>query len=278
MKIKLGSGLIPQNLLIILLIIIIIFIPSFTARFILGLPFLLFFPGYSLILALFPKRDQIGGIERVALSFGLSIVIVPVIGLILSYTPLGITLESTLYSITGFLLLTSFIAWLRLIRLDKLERFSVEFHPESRFLGEGKWNRALSFILITLILAAVSFLGYILVMPEVGEEFTEFYVLGLEGEAAGYPSGISAGDEASVILGIMNHENEVLNYRVEIIINAIVYNEAGLINLEDDEKWEDIITFTLDSIGENQKVEFLLFRYDNPEVYRSLYLLIDVVN
>ena len=127
MRIKLGSGLIPQNLLVILLIIIVVLAPSIVVRIIFGLPFVLFFPGYSLILALFPKKDRIGNIERVALSFGLSIAVVPLIGLILNYTPWGITLYSTLYSVAGFIFAMSLVAWLRLRGLYDSERFSIEF-------------------------------------------------------------------------------------------------------------------------------------------------------
>jgi len=50
-------------------------------RIILGLPLVLFLPGYSLIATLFPRKDDLDGIERVALSFGLSIAIVPLLGL-----------------------------------------------------------------------------------------------------------------------------------------------------------------------------------------------------
>ena len=72
----------------------------------LGLPFVIFFPGYTLLSALFPKRDDLSGIERVALSFGLSIAVVPLIGLILNYTPWGIKLYPILTSITLFIRLT----------------------------------------------------------------------------------------------------------------------------------------------------------------------------
>ena len=276
MRVKLGSGLIPQNLLIILLIIIIIFIPSLVTRIVLGLPFLLFFPGYSLILALFPKKDQIGNIERVALSFGLSIVIVPLIGLILNYTPLGITLESTLYSVTGFIFVVSFIAWLRLRRPDDFERFSIEFQVRLPSWGESRWDKALSVILIIFILAAVGVLGYVLATPKAGEKFTEFYVLGLEGQAADYPTEISVGDEASVILGIVNHESETLNYRIETVVDGTIYNEVRPLTLNNDEKWEDIVTFSANKPGNNQKVEFLLFKDNQNEVYRSLHLWVDV--
>ena len=46
----------------------------------LGLLMVLFVPGYALIAALFPRKDDLDGIERLALSFGLSIAVVPLIG------------------------------------------------------------------------------------------------------------------------------------------------------------------------------------------------------
>ena len=47
-------------------------------RIILGLPLVLFLPGYALIATLFPRKDDFDGIERIALSFGLSIAISPI--------------------------------------------------------------------------------------------------------------------------------------------------------------------------------------------------------
>ena len=60
-----------------------------TLQDVLSLPFLLFIPGYTLIFVLFPSRKTDRGIdfiERIALSFGMSIV-VALIGLGLNYTP-----------------------------------------------------------------------------------------------------------------------------------------------------------------------------------------------
>ena len=48
---------------------------------------MLFLPGYALIATLFPRKDDLDGIERIALSFGLSIAITPLLGLALNYTP-----------------------------------------------------------------------------------------------------------------------------------------------------------------------------------------------
>ena len=69
-----------------------------------------------------------GGVERIALSFGMSIAVVPLLGLILSYTPWGIRLESILCSVASFVFITSIVAHFRRNRLPREERFGAEFH------------------------------------------------------------------------------------------------------------------------------------------------------
>ena len=71
-------------------------------RIILGLPLVLFLPGYALIAALFIRKDDLDGIERIALSFGLSIAITPLLGLALNYTPFGIRLMPNLIVLSVF--------------------------------------------------------------------------------------------------------------------------------------------------------------------------------
>lgn len=119
MKIKIRNELIPLNVLVVVLIIAIIFFPSNALRIVLGLPFVFFFPGYALMAALFPGKKGINTIERIALSFGISIAIVPLIGLILNYTRWGIRLEPVLYSVASFIFIASIVAWLRRRRLPE---------------------------------------------------------------------------------------------------------------------------------------------------------------
>jgi uncharacterized membrane protein len=90
-----------------------------------GLLFALFFPGYALISALFPKQGRLGGIERIALSFGLSIAVVPLIGFILNFTPWGIELYPIVISVTLFILVASVVGWYRQRRLEPAQRFRV---------------------------------------------------------------------------------------------------------------------------------------------------------
>ena len=62
--IKIKSEPISLDLLVIILITIIILFPSNVLRLIMASPFLLFFPGYTLMAALFTKKEGMGGIAR----------------------------------------------------------------------------------------------------------------------------------------------------------------------------------------------------------------------
>lgn len=129
---------------------------------VLGLAFVLFIPGYVFIAALFPEagdqpvsKDEtsatvdnqagaddgtpekggmasvlesgIDGLERVALSFGLSIAIVPLIGLVLNFTPWGIRLWPIVIAISGFTLIATAVAVRRRQALPAEERFRVPY-------------------------------------------------------------------------------------------------------------------------------------------------------
>ena len=277
MRIRLGSGLLPLNLLVIVLGIAIIFFPSSVVRIILGLPFVLFAPGYVLLAALFVKKGGIGGIERLALSLGLSIAVVALIGLILNYTPWGITLESVLYSTAFFVFIMSFIAWVRLRTLWAEERFSIEFTLSLPGWRGSTWDKVLSFVLVIAALGALGTLGYVMAMPRVGEQFTEFYILGMEGDAADYPGELVVGEEGEVILGVINQEHEPMVYRVDVTVNGEKKNEQGSMMLEHNERWEGEVGFASQVVGDHQKVEFLLYKDGETEIYSSLYIWIDVI-
>jgi len=276
LKIKIRHELIPLNLLVFVLVAAITFIPSNGLRIALGLPFLLFFPGYTLMTALFPKKERVSAAERTALSFGMSLAIVPLIGLILNYTPWGIRLEPILYSVTLFIVISSIIGWLRRRRLPEPERFSIEFQMKMPAWGGGTWNRVFSIILVIVILGALGSLSYFIAKPKV-ETFTEFYILGLDGKAIDYPKEIRVGEEGKIIAAIVNHEHEVVSYRVEVRIDEVKNNEVGPFVLDNEQKWEGIVSFTPDKAGDNQKVTFFLYKSGEAEpCLEPLHLWIDV--
>lgn len=86
-------------------------VPYVYVRHILGSIFVFFLPGFSLIKTLFPTRE-INSIERIALSIGVSLTIVPLIGFLLINTPWGIKLipiTLSLLALTVFLTITGLL-------------------------------------------------------------------------------------------------------------------------------------------------------------------------
>ncbi|MBE0517349.1 MAG: DUF1616 domain-containing protein [Methanophagales archaeon] len=252
-------------------------------RIILGLPLVLFLPGYSLIAALFPRKADLDGIERLALSFGLSIAIVPLLGLALNYTPFGIRLSPILTVLSVFTVSFAVGASVRRSMVPEGERFAVEFGvaletlKESFRAADTRIDRILSIILIISIVLAIGMVIYVIVTPKQGEKFTEFYVLGPGGKAFDYPTSLEVGEEGEVIIGIVNHEYATVTYQLEVQLNGEVIGEER-IELRHAEARESHFTFRAIRAGEAQKLEFLLFKegLDEAEPYRSLHLWVDV--
>ena len=67
-----------------------------------------------------------------------------------------------------------------------------------------------------------------------------------------------------------------MSIEVDISVNGVKNNEVRLAALGDSEKWEGKVSFTPETIGKSQKVEFLLLRNGEDEPYHSLHLWIDV--
>jgi len=295
--------IIADALAIVMGIIVIMDLPT-AIRLLLGVPFLLFLPGYTLVSVLFPEKNKITAGERMALSFGISIVVAPIIGLILNYTPWGITVHPIVLSIVGFIIVMSITAMIRRTRLPEEERASINFTLRWQF-GGSRLNTSLSIVLILSILGAIGTLGYIIAKPNVGESFTEFYILGPEGKADNYPTefimsegaitSVKYGSDADaryepdstgiVIIGIVNHENEIASYTLRVVIDGTpvpIYfegnytSEISMIELTHNEKWEEQVGFTPQHTGKNQKVEFILYKNNKPTSDKPLHLWIDV--
>ena len=86
--------------------------PYVYLRYILGSIFVLFLPGFSLIKTLFPTKE-IDNIERTALSIGMSLALVPLVGLLLNYTPWGIRLTPIMISLLTLTIILSITGIIR---------------------------------------------------------------------------------------------------------------------------------------------------------------------
>jgi uncharacterized membrane protein len=95
-------------------------IPQITyLRYVVGSILVLFLVGYVTVELLYPDEKSLSDLERLALSIGLSLAIVPLLGLILNYTPWGIRLTPVLTTILAYTILGGFGAAYRKYRYVK---------------------------------------------------------------------------------------------------------------------------------------------------------------
>ncbi len=233
----------------------------------LGLVFVLFVPGYVFIAALFPEagespsqsqdpntetdsdrdrwepdeadedssngvlstvqRSGIDGIERVALSFGLSIAITPLIGLALNFTPWGIRLTPIMLAISAFTVGATAIAAKRRWELPADERFAVPYREWYRtgrtelLEPETRLDGVLNVLLVASIVLAVGSVGFAVLVPPSGEQFSAVYLLTEDDDgelvAANYPTEFVQGESGELVVGVDNHEHERTDYTIVVL-------------------------------------------------------------
>lgn len=263
------------------LLMIVIFIPYFNGSFlriILGILLLLFFPGYVLLAALYPKKDSFNVIEWIGLSLALSVAITSLTGIALNYTPYGVTTTPIIIILLTIIL--GLIAYVGRLKLPSGEKLSI--NPEKIFgtvktsiEGKSKNDKIYSTVLIVSIVLAVFMMIYIMANPMKEETFTELYILGPGGNASDYPTNLTVGDEGKVIIGIFNHEYSETKYLLIVKSNNVTLKKEN-ITLSNNEKQEIPFTFTVYDYTD-QKLEFLLYKYpDDEDLYRSLHLQVNV--
>lgn len=244
----------------------------------LGLPYTLIIPGYLLTVTLFPKAEDLDVFDRVALSMGLSIIIVPLIGMLQNYMSLGVKLFPMMISVTFLNMVLAVLGWYIRKKLPEEERFvitlKVNFVEWLRFKEKMLIHGAL---LITSSVILI-FILYILFCPNIGSRFTEFYITGQDGEAADYPEKLQVGDYGVVRACVINHEQQKAIYRMEIRVDGDIIQTITSISLEHLEKWEKAVYFKVTKPNAAAKVEFLLFKdSQNTLPYRQLRLWVNVL-
>jgi uncharacterized membrane protein len=248
---------------------------------IITVPVLLFIPGYVMTIALYPKKDDLETIERIALSFGLSIATAMLFGLILSFTS-GIRLTSIMFALCLYTVILFLIAAFKQGKLPDEERFSVRFNKIFDLIAnELDTNRSIkdrfsTGILIFSIVLAISLLYFVITVPKIGEKFTEFYILGPEGKADNYSTDLKYNSPSHVLIGVANHEYIPVNYTVQVVLENNILTDTWF-RLNHNETWEQNVTYIPEKIGNNMKLEFLLFKEDNfTASYRELYMWVNI--
>ncbi len=243
----------------------------------------LFVLGYVLVAAIFPNNTSLGWIDRIALSFGLSIGVVPLFGILLNLTPFGPSFRPVLFAVTFFTVGLGYAAYWRRMRLPIERRLSLTVE-----LGLSKWKergaveKSFVVVLAASFVVACAALVYVVLTPRPAQTLTEFYV------------NLSTNQLGSVILGVVNHEGAMLSYtiRVDLVGMRIAYNGTAGVNetAEVNRTTLSMLNFTI-SEGQNRsqpymfrikdiglwKVQFILFRNgDFSNAYATVHIYVRV--
>lgn len=255
--------------------------------FVLGMPLVLFLPGYALLAALYPaagNRDRgdrsTRGIDvttRLGLAVPVSLAVVILTIAPLAWTPWGfghVPILVVLVIVTVFCVI---IAAIR--RQSRDDRF--RFPPErwratkTRIRSAGALQTGITFLLIGSILLAVIAISFALAMPPAAEGSTQFYLATMadDGEviSSDYPREFVAGQPESLVVGVENNHDVNRSYTVIVVLEVLAVDEPEQA-VTDQEILETIETGDLasDEIWEHE--HDIEIDRDEPSIRISYYL------
>lgn len=211
-------------------------------RFGVGLVAILFAPGYALSGALFPGKQtgftavvrdryspdrnrtgHVTAIERIVLSIGLSVCIVPLIGLGLASTPQGIVSSTFVSAVGATTVLLAAVASFRRRSLHPRERFDprpigflIDAWDELR---STRSESTLALVLVIGLVLAAAGIGVAATTTPRGSEFTEFSLETRDAQtgsfvAGNYSRAVSGDSQSPLYVTITNQEGDHVNYTI----------------------------------------------------------------
>jgi uncharacterized membrane protein len=285
-------------------------------RVVLGYLFVFLLPGYALVSALFPERPvpdedavidglhNVGGGVRLVLSVALSVFVTPIAGILHSFSPMGIALETVLPTLAAFTVVAAAAAAYRRYDRPPARRFGFQLLTWLRAAvgwlrtdGEGeRVDLALNVLLALGLVTATVGLGAAVATSANGERYTAFGLLTETptGElvARDYPETLVVGESEPLHLLVTNHEDATVSYVVVVelqrLAGATVVESTELDRLSrtlaPDGTWETTheVTPTGELTGEDLRLTYLLYAGAPPaepslaNAYRSAHIWVDV--
>ncbi len=254
-------------LLLVSIILNVSFFDDSMIRILLGIVFVIFIPGYSMTAALFPSKHQLSGVDRITFSFGLSIAVLPILGLLIEYSPWKLNFLPLFLSLVTLTAVSCIVAYSRRKKLPKDERFELKYE----FVKPRMRIYALFLLVGIFAFLIINSYAY----SEREPRLTEFYILDFRGGVENLTKQSIVGRPIELVVGVVNHESILTTYELRVTIDGEVLEEES-IELRDGEKWEKKIAITPQNPGANKKLEFILLKAGAEVPYRSVYLIVDV--
>lgn len=141
--------------------------------------------------------------------------------------------------------------------------------------------KAVTYLLGLALLLCVVAVIYLIVAPAPSQRYTEFYILGPDGRADGYPTSVTAGAQCELLVGVANHEGDRESYTLRIESGETLLFMENL-TLDAEKTWQSRVRYFMMSPGKGQRLDLLLFKGDDSKgddttvPYRQLHIYVDV--
>lgn len=138
-------------------------------------------------------------------------------------------------------------------------------------------NKIIKAILILILVLAVVCVCYMVVNPNQGEGYTEFYILDHNNNTTDYPTNVSQYSIEKINIGLKNKENTPMNYTIVIKKNGYIQAKYNKTLQNDQEEVTPYYITSTSYVGENQELDIYLYKGNVTSVYRSLKLKYNVL-
>ena len=241
---------------VVAVLLVVVEVTSPLVRAAVGIPLLVFVPGYVTVSLFLPRDTSSAGeigtrtytgtrtrtdtganpmiararavsdLERVALSFGMSFALLPMLALVIAATPWGFAEPIVIGTVSGFSFVVAVLALVRRLSVSADERYRVSLGRRLEtartiiFETDSTVHAAVNVALVISMVLALTTLGYAFVAPQDGESYTSLQLL-TENEtgdfvASGYPETVEPGESIPLVVAVQNQEGQHTNYTVVV--------------------------------------------------------------
>lgn len=271
-------------------------------RTVIGLPLVLFVPGYVLLAILFPRRADAGGGptravpesvtgrreptlgERLGLSVAASLALVAVVALAVTAFTTEIGVRAVTWSLVGASLAGTAAAVARRLAVPEADRFRMPWraatHAWRATTPSGRVDAIVTVVLVVGVLGAASAMAYSVAAPDRGAAYTDFAVLAENesGElvAGGYPTTFGPGESHRLTAQVANHEGGTVEYTVVVEVqrvrpggdDQVVVEQREVLRrvrtVEAGATWQPSHVVDPTLTGEDLRLAYYLYRGDAP--------------
>jgi uncharacterized membrane protein len=239
-------------------------------------------PGYFWHITLFPTAGALNGWERVALAISLSAASVPFLTLVLDgVLQVPLTLPVIALGVLGWTCLGALVALVRRRRLGPDAGFWMTIPLGNTVRVAALQGRVGTAIVVTVV-GLVGLVGIAVVvtytMPAPAQSYTQFYVLGQDGNAERYLNTLRVGLPADLRLGVINNEDRAFRAYIMVVIGNEPAGQSEIVNLEPGVKHEWTIPVTAVRASGPEPLTLQLWREQDNEAYRTLRLWVNVTD